>query len=107
MAATYTEKRAASGQLASSLTTIYTVPALTTALLTQLWLYNTSTTVAQGITIAINDGVDRTIATLTLQPLEYATVDLSGMALNAADLLKSFTTTATTVNYALSLVEKA
>ena len=105
MAATYAEKRAASGQLANSLTTIYTASSVT-ALLTQLWLYNTSTTNAEKITIAINDGVDITIATLTLQPLEYGIVELKGMALNASDLIKAFADDATTVNYVLSLVEK-
>jgi hypothetical protein len=102
----YDEKRGASGQLANSLATIYTVPALTTALLTTLWVYNTSNSTTQSITVAINDGVSRTIATIELEPLEYGELELRGMVLNAADLLQAFTTTATTVNYVLSLVEK-
>jgi len=106
MAATYTEKRLASGQVASSLTTVYTVPASTTALLTQLWLYNTNTT-AEEVTFAVNDGSDRILATLILEAGEYGIVELKGMALNTGDLVKLGTDTASQVNYILSGVEKA
>lgn len=106
--ATYTEKRLASGQAASTLTTVYTVPGSTVALLTLLWLYNTHASAIQTVTIAVHDGTaDRTLATLDLEPGEYARIELRGLALNAGDLVKLFSTDATTTNYVLSGVEKA
>jgi len=102
----YTEKRLASGQVAASLTTVYTVPGSTTALLTLLWLYNTNSTV-ETITMALDDGTDRTLAVLDLESGDYATIDLHGLALSAADELKLDSTNATQVNYVLCGVEKA
>jgi len=104
--ATYTEKRLASGQAANTLTTIYTVPGATTALMTQLWVYNTGGS-TQTVTFAVNDGVDRTLATIELSAGDYAIVELKGMALNTGDLVKLQATNVTTVNYLLSGVEKA
>lgn len=105
MAATYTEKRLASGQVAATLTTVYTVPGSTTALMTQLWLYNEAATV-ETVTFTVNDGSDRTLATVELQPGEYSIIELKGMALNTGDLIKLDSTNASAVNYVLSGVEK-
>lgn len=95
-----------SGQIASSLTTEYTVPASTVTELTNLLLYNTNTS-TETITVAINNGSDRTIATVVLDTLEYASLDLSGVALTTGWIVKLGTTTASKVNFFLSGIERA
>lgn len=102
----YLEKNLGNGQIASSLTTAYTVPSVTTALLTSLLLYNLGPT-QETITVAINTGSDRTIATIILNSGENYTLDLHGVALTTGWLVKLGTTTTTTVNFFLSGIEKA
>lgn len=109
MANIFVAKRLASGQLPSTKTTLYTVPASTTAYVKFLSLANTSGSTTETILIFLHDGTaSRRIARVVLAPNETSRVIEIGEAANlgATNLIEGQSTNATTVDYWISGVEE-
>ena len=98
-----TFSRLASGQLAASSTTIYTVPASTKVVNPSLNVYNTGAT-TQTVKVNLDDGTSRQFIQLDLEAGAYANISdvFNRTVLEATYLIKAETTNATTVNYWLS-----
>lgn len=104
---TSTPKILADGQVASSKTTIYTVPALTQAIVRTITFFNTAAS-SQTVILYIkkSGGTSRTYARATLAQNEYAK-ESNVETLDAGDILEAETTNATSVDYTVMGVEVA
>ena len=94
----------ADGQLPNAKATLYTVPALTKAYIKGISLFNTgggSETVRLYLNVA---GTSRRMPQIVLAASEGA--DVGAFGLNAGDLIEGDTTTATTVDYCINIVEE-
>ena len=108
---TFTAASLADGQLASSLGTIYAVPAATKAYIKNIWLYNGHASAAQVITVNIqrSGGGSRIVRKLQLGVEESASLieGENALVLSAGDILAAFSTNASSVNYFISGVLEA
>jgi len=103
----FTPKPVADGQLAASQTTIYTVPGSTKAYGHSLVCNNVGST-SETVQVWVNvSGTARRIARAILEAGETLIVEGHEMPLlEAGDTVLASTTTATTVDYVLSVVEE-
>ncbi len=104
--ATRTPAALADGQLATTKTTLYTVPASTILYPTLLVCFNTNAA-SQTIIIYVNkSGASRTYARAVLIQNERMELHFNGEILEAGDLIEGQTTTATAVDFVLSGVKE-
>ena len=96
----------ADGQLASSKSTLYTVPVSTVGLVKYMSFFNTNTTNETVILYLNASGTSRRIARFVLGQNESAAIDCS-LSLQAGDLIEAQTTTASMVDYVITGAESA
>lgn len=99
----------ADGQLPNAEATIYTVPASTTVYVKRFSLFNTSTGDTQTVVVRLNvTGTPRTWRRYVLEPLASAELLEHGDALmlEAGDLIRAYTSDATTVDFIISGVKE-
>ena len=107
--ATFTAKTIADGQMATSETNMYLVPAATKGYVKQVTIYNTNAA-QQTISIFIkrSGGTSRQIRRFVLD--QYESVDLvddgDTLELSTGDAIRGLTTTATAVDYVVMGVEE-
>jgi len=105
MAGTFTAKALADGQVANTLTAIYTVPGSTTAYVRTMKFFNTNAA-TQTVEVDLNSaGTDRQLYRFQLAQNESAVID-DRITLEAGDIIKATTTTATAVNFSVHGVEE-
>lgn len=98
----FTAKSLASGSLASSKTTIYTVPSSTKTYIKYLHLHNTGSTTETCIIYAKqSSGTSRIIGRVVLLPNEQADIldKDSSLVLSAADTIEGQSTNASVIDY--------
>lgn len=105
MAGTFTAKVLADGQVANTLTAIYTVPGSTWAYVRTMVFHNTNAA-TQTVELYVNaGGTDRKLYRFQLAQNESAVVD-DRITLEAGDIVKGQTTTAAAVNVTVHGVEE-
>lgn len=93
------------GQLPSTKGTIYTVPASTSAVIKNIRCYNTAGT-SENVTIFLKDSAGTSITIINISVSGNSMLsDTDQYHLEAADLIEGVTTTATTVDYWISIAE--
>jgi len=108
MANVFTSKILAEGQLASSTTTVYTVPGSTTTSITSARFNNRGSTIETIELWVRPSSTDRRIARVILDPGETLLLtDDDIIILEAGDLFRANTTNATTVDYVICGVEES
>ena len=105
MPGTFTPKVLADGQLASTKSTLYTVPASTSAYIKEITFYNTNAS-SQTIALYVKPGAtSRQIARYVLAQNEWAIFDFSTV-LETGDLIEASSTNATAVDYVITGLEE-
>ncbi len=108
MAGTFTIKLLGNGQLSTSETDLYLVPALTTAIIKTIKLVNTNTiTEIVNLYVKKAAGTSRLIMPKNLNLVAgYMVVDDDEICLNAGDAIRGYTTTANKVDFTVYGVEE-
>ena len=103
---TFTTKALADGQLANSKGTVYTCPASTTAYIKSITVYNSNST-SETVTLWLNrTGTSRVVFKATLTTGDYGEALDSVLVLEAGDIIQGQATTASMVDYTISVVEE-
>lgn len=105
MPGTFSPKVLAEGQLASTKSTLYTVPGSTSAYIKQISFYNTNAS-SQTIALYVKPGAtSRQIARYVLAQNEWAIFDFSTV-LETGDLIEASSSNATAVDYVITGLEE-
>jgi NAD/NADP transhydrogenase alpha subunit len=106
--ATRTPKKLAQSALTNSLVAIYTVPALTTSQVVEVWLSNTNATTARVVTIAVhgNATANQIVPGLSIPALDFKVIDNAKIVLTAGEILYAKIDTGSDVNITIYGLEE-
>lgn len=103
MAGTFTLKNLAFGVVATTKGTIYTVPAVTIAVVKKIVLFNINAA-QQTVNVYVNDGTSRQVDRRLIN--QWGRSEIYDWVLNAGDLIEADTTTVSATHYLIMGTEE-